>query len=142
MKPTISLCIIHCALCVILLSGCGGPEYGYVTGKVLIDGEPAGEGLVVHFQPQDKSGSYSAGITDAGGNYELWFSNTVRGVQLGTSKITVKQQQSEDLPQPKTLPFLAAFNKDTALVYDVKRGSQTYDVVIDTSVLPVEKKKR
>jgi hypothetical protein len=113
---------------------------GYVTGKVLIDGEPAGEGLVVHFQPQTKNGSYSAGITDASGNYELWFSSTVKGVQPGTNKITVKQQQSEESPQTqKPLPFLQSFNKNTPLIYEVKRGRQNYDVVIDTSKIPVEK---
>jgi hypothetical protein len=122
-----------------MFSGCGDPNLAYVSGKVLIDGQPAPEGLVVQFQPLDKNGSPSSSFTDKNGYYDLWFSKTVKGAQIGNNKVTVIQQQSDDMLQQKTLPFLASFNKNTPPTYEVKGGKQTYDIVIDTSKIPVEK---
>jgi hypothetical protein len=124
----------------LMFTGCGDPNMAYVSGKVLIDGQPAPESLIVQFQPLDKNGSPSSSFTDKNGNYELWFSKTVKGAQIGNNKITVIQQQNENMPQQKMLPFLASFNKNTPLTYEVKGGRQTYDIVIDTSKIPVEKK--
>jgi hypothetical protein len=127
---------------VLLISGvigCGDANMGYVRGKVLIDGKPVRKNLVVIFQPQNKDGSPSYGVTDDSGNYELYFSTTKKGVQLGVCKITLEHKRNEDEPPEKPLPFLSSFNKNTPLVYEVKRGKQTYDVVIDTSKIPPEK---
>jgi hypothetical protein len=122
-----------------MFSGCGNPNLAYVNGKVLIDGQPAPEGLIVQFQPLDKNGSPASSFTDKKGNYELWFSKTVKGAQIGNNKITVILQQNNDIQQQKMLPILASFNKNTPLTYEVKGGRQTYDIVIDTSKIPVEK---
>jgi hypothetical protein len=136
---SISVSILLVFLSMLIFSGCGDPNMAYVSGKVLIDGQPAPEGLIVQFQPLDKNGSPSSSFTDKNGNYELWFSKTVKGAQIGNNKITVRQQQSDDTLQQKILPFLASFNKNTPLTYEVKGGRQTYDIVIDTSKIPVEK---
>jgi hypothetical protein len=109
--------------------GCNDPNYGYVTGKVLIDGELAQKGLVVRFHPQVSGGSFSTGITDDQGNYEMHFSITKKGVQVGSNKITVEYPEGDGLP--KTPEFLNKYN-ESSLVYNVKSGRQNYDIKIDT----------
>jgi hypothetical protein len=109
--------------------GCrGGSDYGYVTGKVLIDGEPAQKGLMVRFHPQAPGGSFSTGITDEQGNYEMYFSITKKGVQIGANKITVEYSEGDGLP--KTPAFLDKYN-ESPLIYEVKAGRQTYDININ-----------
>jgi hypothetical protein len=109
--------------------GCNDSGYGYVTGKVLIDGEPAQKGLVVRFHPQIQGGSFSTGITDDQGNYEMHFSITKKGVQIGSNKITVEYPEGDGLP--KTPAFLDKYN-ESPLIYEVKSGKQKYNIEIDT----------
>ncbi|MDR1384633.1 MAG: hypothetical protein LBJ67_12445 [Planctomycetaceae bacterium] len=123
-----------------IFTGCGNSDkFGYVSGKVLIDGQPAPEGLIVQFQPLDRNGSPSSSFTDKGGEYELWFSRTVKGVQLGSSTVTVIQQTSDTNLKP-TPEYLLAFNEKRE-TFDVKKGRQTYDVNIDSS-LKLDKKRK
>ncbi|MDR3197228.1 MAG: hypothetical protein LBU34_05100 [Planctomycetaceae bacterium] len=68
---SISVFILFALLSTLMFSGCGVPNWAYVSGKVLIDGQPAPEGLVVQFQPLDKNGSPSSSFIDKNGNYEL-----------------------------------------------------------------------
>ena len=109
------------------MMGCGNSEYGYVHGKVLINDEPAPKGLTVRFHPQIPGGSYSTGITDDNGNYEMHFSLKQKGVQIGANKITVDYPEGDGLP--KTPEFLNKYN-ESPLIYEVKPGRQTYDVKI------------
>ncbi|MDR1493833.1 MAG: hypothetical protein LBT05_14105 [Planctomycetaceae bacterium] len=121
-------------------TGCGNSgNFGYVSGKVLIDGQAAPEGLIVRFQPVDKNGSPSSSFTGKNGEYELWFSRTVKGVQLGSSTVTIIQQTSDTEVKP-TPEYLLAFNEKRE-IFDVKKGRQTYDVNIDSS-LKLDKKKK
>ena len=107
--------------------GCGGSDYGYVRGKVLINGEPAPKGLVVRFHPQVPGSSWSTGITDDNGNYEMHFSLTKKGVQIGSCKITVDFPEGDGLPS--TPEFLNRYN-ESPFIYEVRPGRQTYDVKI------------
>ena len=107
--------------------GCTQSDYGYVRGKVFINDEPVPKGLVVRFHPLAPGSSYSTGITDDHGNYEMHFSLTKKGVQIGSSKITVAYPDGDGLP--KTPEFLNKYN-ESPLVYEVKPGRQTYDVKI------------
>lgn len=108
--------------------GCGNSDYGYVSGKVFINGEPAPKGLQVRFHPQTRGSSYSTGITDDHGHYEMYFSLTKKGVQTGSCKITADYANDNGLPD--TPEFLNKYNK-TPLIYDVKPGRQKYDVKIE-----------
>jgi len=114
------------AVCIISCKDSSG--YGYVTGKVFIDGEPAQRGLIVRFHPQSPGASYSTGVTDENGRYEMNFSLTKKGVQVGLNKITLEFPQGDDLP--KTPEFLNKYN-ESPLTYEVKSGRQSYDIKIE-----------
>ncbi|MDR1959833.1 MAG: hypothetical protein LBQ54_12450 [Planctomycetaceae bacterium] len=114
-----------------LLVGCNDSQMGYVTGKVLIDGEPAKKDLVVRFHPQTPGGSFSTGITDESGNYEMHFSTTKKGVQTGPNRISI-EPRATPAGQPAIPEFLKSFNKNSPPVYEVKPGRQTYDIHIES----------
>jgi len=109
------------------LTGCGDSGYGYVSGKVFINDEPAPKGLAVRFQPQTAGASYSTGITDEKGNYTMHFSLTKKGVQVGQCKVIV--EYPDDGESPKTSKSQNDGNA-SPLLYEVKPGRQTYDVKI------------
>jgi hypothetical protein len=112
--------------------GCGDSNMGYVTGKVLIDGQPAPKGLIVYFRPQDSVGSFSTGITNEHGNYEMYFSISKKGVSIGSNKITVECH--EENSEKKISKILNSFNNNAPPVYEVKHGKQTYDIIIDSKI--------
>jgi hypothetical protein len=112
------------------ITGCGDSKMGYVTGKVLIDGQPAQKGLVVYFRPQDSVGSFSTGITDDNGNYEMYFSISKKGAFIGTNKITVEYHDENG--EKKISEILNSFNNNFSPIYEVKQGKQTYDIIIDS----------
>ncbi len=69
--------------------GCGGgdgPELGYVSGKVTLDGQPLA-GATVTIQP-DK-GAPAIGHVGKDGSYEMEFKVDKPGAPVGTSKILV-----------------------------------------------------
>jgi hypothetical protein len=111
------------------ITGCGDPNMGYVTGKVLIDGQAAKKGLVVYFRPQDSVGSFSTGVTDDHGNYEMYFSISKKGVSIGSNKITVEYHDEEN-GDKKISEILNSFNDNSSPTYEVKRGKQTYNIII------------
>ena len=122
--------VILLGLVLLIISGilgCGKSDYGLVRGKVLINDTPALKGLTVRFHPQVPGGSYSTGITDDNGNYEMYFSLKRKGVQVGSCKITVDYPDGDGLPV--TPEFLNQYNV-LPLIYEVKPGRQTYDVRI------------
>src|SRR5262245_9061165 len=62
------------AVGIVVCLGCGTrADLATVTGKITIDGQPLPDAFVV-FAPT-ASGTSSRGKTDAGGNYEMMFSD-------------------------------------------------------------------
>lgn len=88
----------------VFLLGCGGtkivlPQSVPMTGKITLDGEPLAEATVV-FTPTKAGGTTAMGVTDEGGNYELFISaSNVR--QAGAVPGDYKVQVSTLLPPPK-----------------------------------------
>ncbi|MDR1959836.1 MAG: hypothetical protein LBQ54_12465 [Planctomycetaceae bacterium] len=108
--------------------GCNDAKMGYVTGKVLIDGEPAPKGLTVRFHPQLPGSSFSTGVTDENGNYEMHFSLTKKGVQTGSCRITIDNPEGDGAVRVVNIPV--SYREGTDLLYDVKPGRQNYNIEI------------
>ncbi|MDR2756252.1 MAG: hypothetical protein LBC20_11145 [Planctomycetaceae bacterium] len=119
----------------ILFTGCNtsGIPFGYITGKITIDGKPAPENMVIRFVPQIQGGSPSKGFTDANGNYEMEFSITRKGVEAGPNKVTIENPETGRAVVPPNV--LKANNKELwAKIIDVKKRKQKFDFNIDTSL--------
>ncbi|MBA2117509.1 carboxypeptidase-like regulatory domain-containing protein [Bremerella alba] len=130
---------MKCALGLSLLAaiamvlGCGGghngPPVGSVSGTVTIQGKPAPD-VVVEFTPAE-GGRGSSGTTDGSGNYELIYSSTQMGAQVGKHEVKVSGNQALDdsntnLMKPKT--SVPKEVSEMTREVDVTSGSNTIDL--------------
>lgn len=126
------------------LGGCGksGPDVGYVTGIVRMDGEPLPY-ATVEFYPEQ--GRPSVGTTDEQGRFELSYSATRKGALLGTHSArvsTVREKGQFTGPDGKPLPEMgekvgASYNQESQqnpeMRFEVKRGRNTIDLEVKSS---------
>lgn len=119
----------------LLTFGCGsGDNLVTVEGNVTLDEKPLA-GALVQFQPVDGSPSY--GRTDENGDYDLSFSSTRKGAEIGEHKVSITTHRSGDADAD---PPVAArneevpdvFNARTTLKREVKNGSNTIDFELST----------
>ena len=119
-----------------LVSGCSGssdqPEVGEVSGTVTLDGKPVA-GVNVVFKPD--LGRAAAGNTDAEGRYTLQYLEGVEGTKLGPNTV------SFDWPPGATnaVGIPAKYNGDAAFKFDVKSGSNTFDLKMESDGSPAVK---
>ena len=116
--------------------GCGGssdqPELGDVSGVVTLDGKPV-VGVNVVFKPD--MGRAAAANTDAEGKYTLQYLDGVEGCKLGPNTV------SFDWPPGATnaVGIPAKYNGDAAFKFDVKSGSNTFDLKMESDGSPAVK---
>jgi hypothetical protein len=129
MMATVSLA----AAWTIGLCGCSSrSDLAAVHGKVTLDGQPLPDAFVV-FAPTTH-GTTSYGRTDAGGNYQMMFTDSEKGAWIGENLVRIS---TGDLgrgggPGPKErVPVV--YNEATTLKADVKRGSNTFDFELQSS---------
>lgn len=151
----IRLLAVACCVVGVACVGCGpsGPPLGTVSGTVTMDGQPLSNALVT-FTPAE-GGRSSTGKTDASGKYELAFVES-KGALIGTHKVSVttiaevaasapvssdseeyaKQamggSQSDYDSAKVTEPIPAKYNTATTLTFEVKSGSNTYDIPLES----------
>jgi hypothetical protein len=108
-------------------AGCGSrSELASVRGKVMLDGQPLADAFVVYSPVSHGTTSY--GRTDANGTYEMMFTDNEKGAWIGENLVRIS---TFDLGRgggggPKErVPV--AYNQDTKLKADVKRGSNSFD---------------
>lgn len=149
------LLIVACSVLCLVSIGCGpsGPPLGTVSGTVTMDGEPLSSALVT-FTPA-AGGRSSTGKTDASGKYELAFVDS-KGALIGSHNVSVttltevaasapvssdseeyaKQAmgggQSDYDSAKVTEPIPAKYNTATTLTFEVKPGSNTYDIPLES----------
>lgn len=130
---------MKCALGMSLLAaiamvlGCGsghdGPPVGSVSGTVTIQGKPAPD-VVVEFNPME-GGRGSSGTTDGNGEYELIYSSSRMGAQVGKHNVTISgnpvlDDSSTNLMKPKT--SVPKEITEVTREVDVTSGSNTIDL--------------
>ena len=115
------------AAAAVCLCGCGARnDLAAVQGKVTLDGQPLPDAFVV-FAPTTH-GTTSYGRTDAGGNYEMMFTDNEKGAWIGENLVRIS---TGDLgrgggPGPKErVPIV--YNEATTLKADVKRGNNAFN---------------
>ncbi len=111
----------------VALCGCGArTDLAAVHGKVTLDGQPLPDAFVI-FAPTTH-GTTSYGRTDAGGSYEMMFTDNEKGAWTGENLVRIS---TGDLGRgggagPKErVPVV--YNEATTLKADVKRGSNAFN---------------
>ncbi|MDR0703530.1 MAG: carboxypeptidase-like regulatory domain-containing protein [Planctomycetaceae bacterium] len=123
-----------------VLSGCGNAYTGRynnlglveVKGTVTLDGQPL-HNAQVHFEHQDKT--YSYGVTNEYGEYQLHFDSRKTGVLPGSKTVRIwttrKGLDSEQLTQENNTAkerIPSQYNQKSTLTVTVETGkSQTFD---------------
>lgn len=134
------------SLSLVGLVGCGGDSnMGGVTGTVTLDGQPVSD-ATVNFTPK-KAGSPSNGRTDSSGKYELSYSKSKKGAEIGehTVRVTTFRKANPDAETPITAvpeKIPARYNSKSELTKEVKSGNNTIDLELKSDgpvVQPAEK---
>lgn len=116
-----------------MVLGCGGGSggsVGSVSGMVTIQGKPA-PNVVVEFTPAE-GGRGSSGTTDSSGKYELIYSSSQMGAQVGKHSVKISGNQELDdsntnLMKPKTT--VPKEITEMTREVEVTSGSNTIDLV-------------
>ncbi|QDU27574.1 hypothetical protein ETAA8_26620 [Anatilimnocola aggregata] len=107
-------------------TGCREADFGRVSGKVTLDGQPL-EFCTVEFQPEGGSPAY--GVTDEQGNYVLQFTNDQIGALVGKNVVRITSFRESKPRERERVP--TKYNRQSELVRDVGPGNQTlnFDLV-------------
>lgn len=109
--------------------GCGSgdtPDLGRVKGLVTMDGKPLG-GAVVMFVPEN--GRPSMANTDPSGNYDLNYTDEIKGAKVGKCTVSVQWPDGE----PGSVKIPAKYNAKTELKNEVKAGSNEINLDLKSS---------
>lgn len=118
--------------CILFVAGCG-TGVAPVSGKVMLDGKPLANAVVI-FSPDREAGASgpgSQGKTDANGNFSLrLMTKDQAGAVVGKHKVTISLMEGEDSEssaKPKTRTELLApmYNSHSKLTFDVPSGGTT-----------------
>jgi hypothetical protein len=132
------------ALGLMMLGGCqDGPELGTVAGKVSMQGQPIPFAYVV-FQPTGP-GTYASAYTKGDGSYELQFTESRNGAQIGKHQITIRTAAEDEIQvEDKTTglmvtpPLPAGYQGRLEFTFDreVASGENVHDFDLDPTQLP------
>ena len=117
-------CLGMVAMLLAAVSGCGGRGFAEVTGTILIDGKPL-PGALVTFTPEGPDAVRGVGSTNAEGRYRVVRPGSKIGAMVGANRVSVTGGDAG-----RALP--AQYNTRSTLTYDVKRGSNVFDIEIKT----------
>jgi hypothetical protein len=115
----------------LVAAGCSDSKMARVTGKVVVDGEPAGgKGAYISFIPADGNGPTTGGaIKD--GQYDLLAPVGVDKVQIRFSKVVGKKKlyPTPESPEQDVYQDVVPrkYNEDTELTYEVRPGRNQKD---------------
>ena len=123
-------------------SGCGGdegPQFGQVTGKVTLDGQPVPAGMVM-FIPDLASGTTgpaSQAQIGSDGQYELAGPGGREGAIVGTHIVTVAgpevSSDSSGQPAPSVkLPDRYKYEQSSGIKKEVKEGENAIDIELSS----------
>lgn len=107
--------------------GCGGEQFGHVSGKVTLDGEPLA-GATVEFSPDGGSPAY--GVTNERGEYKLLFSADQQGATVGQHRVRIFSFNEGRPREPERVPV--KYNRQSDQIREVKRGHQTINFALLT----------
>jgi hypothetical protein len=117
------------------IGGCGPDRVAPVSGRVMLDGQPAAH-VRVTFQPLGSAANQSPGpgsyaVTDTDGRYVLTLVGTKRsGAIIGKHRVSIQSsngpsEEFPDAPPKPEKPFPRQYNKESTLQFDVPRGGTT-----------------
>ncbi len=153
MRFSVKLAALISASC-LFVTGCGpqGADYSMVDlvnvgGNVTLDDKPLANAVVTFEDPTDDTFSY--GLTDANGNYQLQFDSDMSGVKVGKKVVRIsttkkilglnskpgQEQDTGEAGEPKKTGELvpAKYNKQSELNADVTKSTTKFDFKLSSA---------
>jgi hypothetical protein len=118
----------------VISGGSKRPPLGAVTGKITINGTPV-ENATVRFRPVTEKGAEggnkapSQGLTDAQGNYTLYYVRDVAGAAVGEHVVELDAKDSKGKQR-----FPAEYGRRSKMHKAVKEGSNQIDIDVQMRV--------
>ena len=128
---------LACLGAIALLVGCGNPNLGDVRGVVTLDGKPLPDAFV-QFVPVGE-GASSFGKTESDGTYRMKFSDSEYGAFIGSNQVVIRTgdvKADNSGSTPELVPN--AYNNNTTLTADVKKGKNTFDFDLKSDASEIE----
>ncbi|HBT77477.1 MAG TPA: hypothetical protein DEB39_11290 [Planctomycetaceae bacterium] len=119
----------------VLLTGCGNPNLGQVSGTVTYDGRPL-DNATVSFLPEAPDGMFAVATTDAQGHYELVApivkrgKSATQGAMAGRYRVTISKKEA-DLDPDEQLYTENKITYDELLARRAKKTGGTSQVLRD-----------
>lgn len=117
----------------LVTAGCSkGKAQSYVSGQVLLDGEPLGVGSVLMI---DEAGQTANAPIEAGGKYSLKCSPGKYRVAVSPPAPVdplAAKAAGKPVPEPTKIPKSYQEVKTSGLLADIAAGSNTYDFKLET----------
>ena len=115
--------------------GCGRgdtPDLGTVKGIITLNGKPL-PNVMVQFH-SEAGGRPGSATTGNDGKYELKYTDAANGTVVGPSRVEISTIWPDGEPTPgETDKIPASYNSKSTLKFDVKKGSNTFDVDVKSA---------
>jgi hypothetical protein len=127
-----SRCLVAGAAVVLLMAaGCGNADRGYLTGTVLLSGQPVGPGTL-SFEPLDGDRPGGSAFFGEDGKYTLMSAGRKEGAPIGEYRVLVYGGEGfgEETPGPRPkskIPARYANPQTSDLKITIQPGKQTFD---------------
>ena len=128
---TSRLAVTVCAGFLVIASGCGKKDWGYLSGTVKINGQPVGPGTI-QLQPIDATHAGAMASFGDDGNYSVFSSGRKDGAHTGEYKVVISGGEEFGLedsgPKPKSNIPARYSNADTTdLKVTIEPGKKNFD---------------
>ena len=117
----------------VFVAGCSNssgnlPNLAPVSGTVTLGGQPLSKASVL-FESAKGQGAY--GTTDENGRYELRFSGSTMGADIGVNTVRITTVLDHPTGPDYKDPIPARYNKASELKVTVQAGANTHDFALD-----------
>ena len=117
----------------VLAVGCGAQDRGYLTGRVLLNGEPVGPGTIT-LQPVNADTPGAMAFFEEDGYYKVVSSGRAEGAAVGEYRVLIDGRTSAEFgaeevaPQPSSrIPARYSNPRSSDLTVTIEPGSKTVD---------------
>jgi hypothetical protein len=118
------------AIAALLMSGCGKSDWGYMSGKVLLNGQPIGPGMI-SLESADGQHAGAMGLIANDGTYKITSARKKEGAAVGEYRVTIHPNLGdfgfEQTGKRAAIPVRYGKADTSGLFVSVEPGTKQFD---------------